>query len=329
MIPTGGSSGRIKFARHDQDTIAAAVTGFTRHFGLTQVNAVGLLPLHHVSGLMAWMRCVLTGGVYLPAAWKAVEAGVWPELPAVPGGWVLSLVPTQLERLLRSPDAVRQLRTYRCIFLGGAPAWPELLAEAAAARLPLSTGYGMTETAAMAAALRPEEFLAGKRGVGSVLPHAALRLDPDGRIVISGDSVLRGYYPDWDDRREFATEDLGTVDAAGHLTVLGRRDGVIITGGEKVRPEEVEAVLRGSGQFSDIAVLGLPDAEWGQRVVAAYPAGPEPDWKVVSAALDQTLAPYKRPKEFLAIAHWPRRGPGKMNRLELAALVSSASATKT
>jgi len=99
-IPTGGTSGQLKFARHDEETLAAAVHGFARHFGLTQVNAVGVLPLHHVSGLMAWLRCALTGGEYRPLDWKEVEGGQRPVLPPKPGGWVISLVPTQLERLL-------------------------------------------------------------------------------------------------------------------------------------------------------------------------------------------------------------------------------------
>ena len=80
-IPTGGSSGNLRLARHDSVTLAAAVRGFCTHFGITQVSAVGLLPLHHVSGLMAWMRTVMTGGTYLPWSWKAVEAGERPALP--------------------------------------------------------------------------------------------------------------------------------------------------------------------------------------------------------------------------------------------------------
>lgn len=75
MIPTGGSSGGLKFARHDGHTIAAAVRGFAAHFGLAPVHAIGLLPLHHVSGLMAWMRCALTGGRLRPWSWKRLEAG--------------------------------------------------------------------------------------------------------------------------------------------------------------------------------------------------------------------------------------------------------------
>ncbi|HEY8995736.1 MAG TPA: AMP-binding protein, partial [Lacunisphaera sp.] len=263
MIPTGGTGGKIRLARHDSATITAAVRGFTRHFELPQVNAVGVLPLYHVSGFMAWMRCLLTGGEYLPLDWKAVEGGSLPVLPAKVHGWTLSLVPTQLERLLRSKAAADWLGKFRVIFLGGAPAWPALLDKAASLGLPLSPGYGMTESAAMVAALRPEEFRAGLRSSGRVLPHARVSFDEEGSILVSGESVFRGYWPEWREGGAFATQDGGWLDERGHLHVSGRRDAVIITGGEKVNPAEVEAVLRGTGQFADVVVFGLPDTEWG------------------------------------------------------------------
>ncbi|MBL9214582.1 MAG: AMP-binding protein [Opitutaceae bacterium] len=324
MIPTGGTSGQVRFARHDAATLAAAVRGFTRHFGLTQVNALGLLPLHHVSGLMAWMRCVLTGGEYRPAAWKAVERGELPVLPAKAQRWTVSLVPTQLERLLHDARSVEWLRGFRLILLGGAPAWPELLDKAAALRLPLSPGYGMTETAAMIAALRPDEFLAGARGSGSLLPHARVSLSDEGVISVGGDSLFRGYYPEWRPAGEFATGDGGYFDSAGRLHVTGRRDAVIITGGEKVDPGEVESILRGSGELPDVVVLGLPDAEWGQRVVAAYPAEQKPRLEAVQAALARLLAPAKRPKQFVPITPWPANTQGKVNRAEAARLAARA-----
>jgi O-succinylbenzoic acid--CoA ligase len=323
MIPTGGSSGAIKFARHDGYTIAAAVSGFTRHFGLARVNAVGVLPLYHVSGLMAVLRCALTGGTHWSADWKDIEAGRRPEPPATGEGWTISLVPTQLERLLRDAAAADWLRRFRIVFLGGAPAWPELLERAATARLPLSLGYGLTETAAMVAALRPEEFLAGDRSCGPAMPHARITLEAGGLITVAGDSIFRGYHPAWSESRAFATEDLGALDAAGRLRVLGRRDGVIITGGEKVQPLEVEAVLRGTGEFADVIVLGVPHPEWGQQVVAAYPAASHPDFSKVEQAINRHLAPPKRPKCYLSLADWPRPAHGKINRAELLARITA------
>ena len=322
MIPTGGSSGAMRLARHDSATMSAAVIGFTKRFGLRRVNAVGVLPLHHVSGLMAWLRCVMTEGTYVHADWKEIEAGKRPALGAMPEGWVLSLVPTQLERLLRDPAAVEWLRKFQIIFVGGGPAWPELLDQAAAARLPLAVSYGMTETAAMVTALKPDEFLAGIRNSGAALPHALLKIDGDGAITVAGKSLFRGYYPSWRESGAFTTEDLGVLDEPGRLTVLGRRDGVIITGGEKVIPGEVETVLRGTNEFSDVVVLGVLHQEWGTQVVAAYPTGSAPNLDKVRAALTQQLARHKHPQRYVAVASWPRNEQGKVNRAMLAQLVA-------
>ncbi len=325
MVPTGGTSGGLKFARHDGHSIAAAVRGFAKHFGLEQVNAVGVLPLFHVSGLMAWMRCVMTGGNYVAWDWKRLEAGEWPALAG--DAWVTSLVPTQLERLLRQPAAVEKLRAFRVVFLGGAAPWPELLDRAAAAGIPLALSYGMTETAAMVTAVRPEEFLAGDRSAGRALPHARLWRDADGVVQVSGSSLFRGYYPAWrHERTYFATADLGEVDVLGRWTLHGRRDAAIISGGEKVHPAQIEDALRAATGATEIAVIGLPDAEWGERVVCVFPASSPLDVARAQAAV-AGLAPAARPKAYLALAEWPRNEAGKLNRArlrELAARLASA-----
>jgi O-succinylbenzoic acid--CoA ligase len=324
MIPSGGTTGTLRFARHDEGTISAAVRGFAGCFGVERVNSVGVLPLHHVSGLMAWMRAALTGGTHLPWDWKLLEAGMFPDLAA--GSWFLSLVPTQLQRLLGSPETVAWLRGLRAILVGGGPVWPALSSAAAAARLPISLTYGATETAAMATALPPEEFLSGGRSSGVALPHARVRLAEDGAICVGGESIFRGYYPDWEvgapaSRREFVTGDLGRLDGRGRLTVVGRKDAVIITGGEKVDPQEVEAALWASGEYSDVAVIGIPDPEWGEAVVACYPAGERPPDLSRTAARGCDLAAYKRPRRFLAVADWPRNAQGKVNRAALRAAI--------
>lgn len=320
MIPSGGSSGEIKFARHDEETISAAVLGFGKHFGVQKVNVIGLLPLHHVSGLMAWMRCVLTGGVYRAWDWKRLEGGDAPRLP-VDGDWFLSLVPTQLQRLLAQPELVVWLRQFRAVFLGGGPTWPELSEAAARAGLPIVLSYGMTETAAMVAAQHPDDFAAGERNSGAALPHARIEITPEGTVKIEGDSVFRGYWPEWREERAVLTEDLGQLDSKGKLTILGRRDAVIITGGKKVAPNEVEAALRATGRFTDVAVIGVPDGEWGQAIVACYPEeGSAPDLAAVASQLGH-LAAHKHPKRYVAMKDWPRNAQGKINRAVLLAQV--------
>jgi O-succinylbenzoic acid--CoA ligase len=322
-IPSGGTSGALKFARHDEETIGAAVRGFCTHFGWERVNALGLLPLHHVSGLMAWMRCALSGGRYLPGDWKRLAAG---ERPAISSAetWVLSLVPTQLQRLLESPEAVAWLRSFRVIFVGGGPVWPELADTAARAGLSISLSYGMTETAAMVTALLPEEFRAGARSSGRALPHARVAISSEGLVRIAGDSLFRGYWPEERKPDDFETADLGRIDEQGQLHVLGRSDAMIITGGKKVSPAEVELALRATGEFSDVAVIGLPDAEWGEAVVACYPLGGEaPNLEQLQLIAQlKGLAAYKWPKRFVAVANWPRNAQGKVNRAELKRLAA-------
>jgi O-succinylbenzoic acid--CoA ligase len=318
MIPSGGTGGRLKFARHDQDTLSAAVDGFTAHFSVSRVNAVGVLPLHHVSGLMAWIRCALTGGKFLPSSWSKIEAGLRPAM-GDGGEWFLSLVPTQLQRLLAQPESVGWLRRFRAVFLGGGPAWPESLERAAEARVPLAPSYGLTETAAMVATLRPKEFLGGSRSSGTVMPHARIDVTGEGTLRIAGESVFRGYFPEWRAGRDFTTDDLGFIDGNGHVQVTGRRDGIIITGGKKVQPAEVEAALRATGEFDDVAVLGVPDPEWGEAVVAFYPGTARaPDLERVTRDLAEKLAAPARPKRYVAVAEWPRNAQGKLNRALLA-----------
>jgi O-succinylbenzoic acid--CoA ligase len=330
-IPTGGSSGNLKLARHDEQTLAAAVDGFCQHFDVSRINAVGLLPLHHISGLMSWIRCALTGGTYRHADWKRIERGEERPVPA-PAATFLSLVPTQLHRLLNNADesALTWLRRFRAIFIGGGPSWPALIEAGAAARLPLAFSYGMTETAAMVTALTPEEFAAGLRGTGRPMPHARIDLLPDNanndanRMEIRATSLFRGYWPGWRalPPPPWETGDTGSFDATGSLHIAGRRDALIITGGEKVNPQEVEEALRATGFFpDDVAVTGVPDPDWGHAVVACYPAGdpmnprrPPLEVPAVRAALAGKLSPFKQPRRYVAVTPWPRSPQGKLNR---------------
>jgi o-succinylbenzoate---CoA ligase len=269
---------------------------------------------------MAWMRSALTGGSFLPWSWKEAEACRFPA--GIPSDCCLSLVPTQLQRLLALQPAVAWLRTFRVIFVGGAPAWGGLLEEAARLRLPLSTSYGATETAAMVAALKPEQFLNGIRGNGNPLPHARIDI-VDGVVQVTGESIFRGYFPETLEGRSWTTGDLGGFDD-GSLVILGRRDDLIVTGGKKVSPAEVEAALMSSGEFDDVAVIGLPDSEWGHAVVACHPEGMRPpDAEVVKAALS-VLESYKHPKRYSAVSPWPRNAQGKVDRTQLAKLATPA-----
>lgn len=336
-IATGGSSGGLRFARHDEGTLGAAAGGFARHFGLPKVNAIDVLPPWHVSGLLARARCAVTGGTHRAWTWKQLENG---DRPALPGddGWVISLVPTQLQRLLGQPEAVAWLRQLRLILIGGGPVWPDLMDATVAAKLPVVLSYGMTETAAMVAAQVPPDFAAGDRSSGRGMPQARISIRHEvtgaelpagqaGVIHIEGPSVMRGYAGGSPANGLFVTADLGWLDEAGRLHVLGRRDDVIITGGEKVNPREIEAVLRATGHFEDLAIVGLPDPAWGEIVAACYVSvAPNFDPSDLGPTLGRLLSGPQRPKRWVRFhaADWPRNAQGKINRAALKAAASAA-----
>ncbi|MCC5022837.1 MAG: AMP-binding protein [Candidatus Synoicihabitans palmerolidicus] len=316
LIPTGGSSGKTKLARHDQSTLAAAVRGFCAHFNHGEVNAMGVLPLYHVGGLMGWLRCVYTGGTHIDVDWTGLMEGGGPKVDLESP--VTSLVPTQLVRLLRMEAGRDWLRQFDQILIGGGPAWQTLRREARELGIRLAPSYGMTESAAVVAALRADEFLAGANGVGTLLPHVKVTVGETGGIELEGASLFHGYWPDAVIDGRWPTGDWGSYDDAGRLHIGGRVDALIISGGEKIDPVEVETVWRESSEMSQVAVVGVPDDDWGQRVVACYPAGQDLfDETAVRQAMAGRLARFKQPKNFVMIAPWPENAMGKVNRAEL------------
>ena len=346
MIPTGGTSGKIRFAVHTWDTLMASVQGFAEYFQISQVNSCCVLPLYHVSGLMQFMRSFTTGGKLAILPSYKFLGDIADEIN--PAEFFISLVPTQLHRLLQDGQTANWLSRFKAILLGGAPAWPELLAEARGKGLPLAPTYGMTETASQVATLKPEEFLAGNNSCGGVLPHAQIKIrkpfageglageglagevlaaNQTGIVTIEARSLALGYYPlldaetltnDWGK----ITDDLGFLDERGYLNIVGRRSHKIVTGGENVFPAEVEAAILATGLVSDICVIGISDRDWGQIVTAVYvPSRPDVSPEFLGNALADKLAKYKQPKYWLPGASLPRNAQGKVNRERLQELV--------
>jgi len=328
LIPTGGTTGRPRFAIHTWDTLDAAAAGFGCAFpGPT--HSLCVLPLWHVGGLMQLFRARRTGARFDLADWRRVEAG---DARPVREGTFLSLVPTQLQRLLEDPTAGGWLRQFRAVFLGGAGAWSSLLDRARDERIPLAPAYGMTETAAQVCTLRPNEFLSGRSGVGRSLPHARLsvvdeegnpvRAGEVGRVRIESTSLFIGYEGEEIRSREgYLTDDLGTMDDDGYLSILGRSDDMINTGGEKVMPAEVEAAIRASGLAEDVVVCGRSDPEWGESVCALIVSRRFPGEMEARKRLEPLLVPSRIPRCWIPVAKVPRNALGKLDRRRAADLI--------
>ncbi|MEO0409770.1 MAG: 2-succinylbenzoate--CoA ligase [Cyanobacteria bacterium P01_A01_bin.135] len=324
MIPTGGSSGQLKFAIHTWDTLSASVQGFREYFGLGAVNACCTLPLYHVSGLMQFLRCLQSGGELALWPWRSLEA-----LPFSPEDYFLSLVPSQLQALILQPAALKVLQRFRAVLLGGAPAWPALLAQGRLHQLPLAPTYGMTETASQVATLKPEQFLAGQMGCGQVLPHAQITTvdearepAPQGQLRIAARSLYLGYYPQAAYPNSLLTDDVGQLTHDG-LQILGRQSDKIISGGENIFPAEVEAAIRATGLVADVAVIGVAHPHWGETPVALYvPKAETVTYLAIVALLKPYLARYKCPNRWIALERLPRNPQGKLDRTALRALAT-------
>lgn len=339
MIPTGGTSGKIRFAMHTWETLTASVQGFREHFAVDRVHSFCVLPLYHVSGLMQFMRSFISEGRFVTLPWKTIETeGTIAEHSSQgmnPEDFFLSLVPTQLQRLLSQPNVPdRWLSRFRAILLGGAPAWSSLLEAARSYSLPLAPTYGMTETASQIATLHPEDFLRGDSSgnllcdcSGKTLPHARITLQnaigeqleagQTGRITIQADSLMLGYYPNLLNGTTYQPDDVGFFDAQNYLHIVGRNSSKIITGGENVFPAEVEAAILATKLVKDVCVVGTPDSTWGQIVTAVYVPEPTASWDTLTIALERTLSKVKRPKRWVAIDRLPRNLQGKINREQL------------
>ena len=199
MIPTGGTSGNIRFTMHTWETLSASVMGFQKYFDCREINSFCTLPLYHVSGLMQFMRSFLTGGNLVICSYKAIQTA---PIKLNTEDYFISLVPTQLQQLIKTvPD---WLSGFKTVLLGGAPAMRSLLDTAREYKIRVAPTYGMTETASGIVALKPEDFLAGNNSSGGVLPHAKIAIEPVdnkpignkvGLLEISCASLCLGYYP--------------------------------------------------------------------------------------------------------------------------------------
>jgi len=223
-----------------------------------------------------------------------------------------------LHRLLDLWGEGQAPESLNCLLIGGARAEDALVERAVALGFPLFLTYGLTEAASQVATAPPELVRSKPGTVGPPLPGVEVRIAFDGEILVRGGTVAPG------ERGEggwLRTGDLGRLDEDGHLWVVGRLSHRIISGGVNVDPVEVEGFLRECPGVEDAAVVGLPDPEWGERVVAALvlddPTEPPPPLEELVRTL---LSAPKRPRELRFVAALPRNANGKVDRSRVRAL---------
>ncbi|MEZ4399340.1 MAG: AMP-binding protein [Kofleriaceae bacterium] len=317
VVFTSGSTGRAKGVCLSRAAALGAAAASAAHLGWRADDAwLAPLPLGHVGGLAVVVRCLVARRPII-----LDDAGAL----AGPTATLASLVPAQLVALLDDPGW-RPSPRLRAVLLGGAAAPPALVARARARGVPVRPTYGMTETfgqVATADATTPQD------AVGVPLPGVRITAGTAAApapVRVHSPGLMDGYLdePTPDLTAGFATRDLGYL-RDGQLVVVGRVDDVIITGGENVYPQPLEASLVAIPGVAAAAVVGLADARWGQVIAAAIVVGPG----YARAALDAEVArwpPHQRPRRWLELPALPRLASGKVDYPAIAARFAAPSA---
>jgi o-succinylbenzoate---CoA ligase len=274
------------------------------------------LPPYHIAGVQVLVRSLLAGTA--PVELDVSTGFDIGQLPSAvdklgSGRRYTALVATQLAKALTDPAATAALSGLDAVLIGGGPAPQPVLDAAAEAGIRVVRTYGMSETAG------------GCVYDGVPLDGVDVRVDHAGRIAIGGATLAKGYRnpPDPDPFAEpgwFHTGDIGAVDDSGVLSVLGRVDDAISTGGLTVLPQLVEAALRTHPAVADCAVFGLADERLGQRVAAAVVVADgwtPPTLDTLRAHVIRTLAHTAAPRELHVVETLPMRGIGKVDRSAL------------
>ena len=302
VVATSGSTGEPKGVQLSADALLASARASLDRIGARPgTRWLCPLPTSHVAGLGVLVRSLVSGTA--PVVVDRLDP-TQRNLAAF-GCEYVSLVPAQLRRML---DAGAGLSAFGAILLGGAAIPSGVMTGARAAGARVITTYGMSETCG------------GCVYNGVPLDDVKVRTDPAGRVQISGPVLFSGYRnrPDLTEQALgdgwFTTSDLGEVDEAGHLSVHGRTDEMINTGGYKVVPSEVAAILETVPSVREAAVFGEPDSHWGERVTAVVvPASfaHPPRLEELRTAVRRKLPAYAAPRALLIVRAMPLLPSGK------------------
>jgi o-succinylbenzoate---CoA ligase len=321
VVTTSGTTGAPKGALLTASALTASASATHDRLG-GPGRWLLALPPHHIAGVQVLVRSLLAGTAPVEID---VSAGFdVSELPSAvdqlgAGRRYTALVAAQLAKALNDPAATAALAELDAVLIGGGPAPRQVLEAAERAGVCVVRTYGMSETAG------------GCVYDGIPLDGVKVQVRDDGRIVIGGPTLAKGYRnpPDPDPFTEtgwFRTDDVGVVDDSGVLSVLGRVDDAISTGGLTVLPHPVEAALRTHPAVADCAVFGLADERLGQRVVAAVVLADgcsPPPLDTLRAHVMRTIDHTAAPRELHIVDALPIRGIGKVDRSALIRLAAN------
>ncbi len=299
ILFTSGTTGSPRAVSLSRGAFEGSAAASGKRLGWSEDDRwLACLPLAHVGGLSIVVRCLIARRSIVLAS--RFDPAAVAELIDQHGVTMISLVPTMLTRLLALEPEWRPPPSLRVVLLGGGPVSDAVWDEAERRRIPLRATYGLTEACSQVATgteSAPRDLLP--------LDGVQIRIN-EGRIETRAPYLSDGF---------LRTGDLGRLRSDGVLEVLGRASDLIITGGENVVPEDIEAELECHPQISRAVVFGHPDAEWGEIVAAALVAGSaQPEAADLRQWCDARLAPFRRPRRISWLTELPETPTGKIDR---------------
>lgn len=324
LVYTSGTTGEPKGAMHTRRGMLANAEAAIAAQGLgAHTRALAVLPLFHVGGLAIQVLPTLVAGgqVLLHARF---DADAWFDDVAAWRPDTCLVVPAVMRALVEHPRWPQaDLASLRFITAGSQIVPPALIDAFHARGIAVAQVYGATETGPVSLVLRPDEAMAQPGRSGRPAPGVEVRLGADGEILLRAPNLMRGYHrqsaPSFDAEGFFATGDLAVEHAGGWFEVVGRSKEIIISGGENIHPAEIENLVTGWPGIVDCAVVGLPDAHWGEVPVLALVVAPgaEPDLAALRAMFEARLARFKHPRRIVVVPQLPKTALGKVQRRQL------------
>jgi acyl-CoA synthetase (AMP-forming)/AMP-acid ligase II len=338
---TGGTTGFPKGVMLSHRSLLTAATGsITSGSVAAGGQTLAAAPLFHLAALWQWVKTSISGGTHvIVPSFEPVAV-----MSTIVKHQITNalLVPTMIQMLVDHPELPNHdLSSLEQLAYGASPISPALL-ERARTMLPetgFMQGYGMTETAAIVSLLSDSdhEDPTLRRSAGKAAPHCLVRIVDEqgnevprgtvGEIVVRGEHVMTGY---WNKPEETAaglrdgwlhTGDGGSMDERGYIFIADRIKDMIISGGENVYSTEVESAVASHAAVAQVAVIGVPDAEWGERVhaVVSLVPGGELTIEELRAHCRSQIAGYKCPRSLDIVTEFPISGAGKILKRELRA----------
>jgi fatty-acyl-CoA synthase len=325
LVYTSGTTGQPRGAMHTRAGMQAnAVAAIAAQGFGPGTRVLAALPLFHVGGLCIQTLPALAAGGRVSLL-PRFDPDAWFDTVAAWRPTTTLLVPAVMRSLIEHPRWAGADLSSLAYVNSGSQIVPLALIDAFHARgIPVAQVYGATETGPVSLVLRPDEALAHAGMAGRPAMGVQLRLAPDGEICLKAPNLMRGYHrcpaPAFDAEGWFRTGDLAVEHADGFIEVVGRSKELIISGGENIHPAEIENLLAGHPAIAECAVIGQPDARWGEVPVLVLV--PRPGHSVDAAALqplfDARLARFKHPARVVVLDALPRTALGKVQRAALA-----------